>query len=294
VGRAFSISEYAAELDRLANLADAANTDPGAAGEALNDLRGDWNVQAGGQTFEVKTAWLGDQFEKLKNKPEPDVHAQLLARLRSMRADAEAFEQTPPDSAAARAALTRILARSEFHQVRGPSWWDRLKFRIEMWIYRMLSRFFGSSSAPVVGRIFVWTLVAGAVLVLAWFVYRTIKENARLESIMPEVVPVSAKLWRAWLDEARAAAAKGQWREAVHLAYWAGISFLEASGMWRPDQARTPREYLRLLPAGSEHRAALSTLTRTLEVTLYGNQPAGPETFAETVSHLENLGCRQG
>ena len=81
---------------------------------------------------------------------------------------------------------------------------------------------------------------------------------------------------------------------AVNLAYWGGISFLEESGMWRPDQARTPREYLRLLPADSQHRATLSTLTRQLEVTWYGNQQASPDTFSETLIHLEELGCRQG
>jgi hypothetical protein len=139
----------------------------------------------------------------------------------------------------------------------------------------------------------VWSLVGVAVLALAWFVYREMKRNARLETIMPEVLPVSAKQWRVWLEEAQAAAAKGLWRDAVHLAYWGGISFLEESGMWRPDQARTPREYLRLLPADSHHREALSTLTRQLEVTWYGNQPAGSETFADTLTHLEEMGCRQ-
>ena len=95
------------------------------------------------------------------------------------------------------------------------------------------------------------------------------------------------------MSEAQEAAASGLWREAVHLAYWAGISFLEEGSAWRPDKARTPREYLRLLPAASEHRSALSALTRQLEVTWYGNDPAGPDTFSETVTLLENLGCRQ-
>jgi hypothetical protein len=62
--------------------------------------------------------------------------------------------------------------------------------------------------------------------------------------------------------------------------------------MWRPDQARTPREYLRLLAADSQHRGTLTRLTRRLEVTWYGREIAGPETFAETVANLEELGCR--
>jgi hypothetical protein len=114
-----------------------------------------------------------------------------------------------------------------------------------------------------------------------------------METVVPAALPVSAKQWRVWLKEAHTAAAQGLWREAVHLAYWAGISFLEESGMWRPDKARTPREYLRLLPSGSEHSSTLNTLTRQLEVTWYGTQAAGPETFSETLTNLEKLGCQQ-
>ena len=293
-GRSFATAEYIANLDRLSTLANQSQEDPAAAESAINQLRGNWKVDANGQSFEIDTSWLIDQFEKLKsNSNSSNARDQLLERLNALKADAEAFQQTPPDSAAARAALNHILARREFHQVRGPTWWDQMKFRIWMWIFRLLSRFFGSSSAPLVGRALVWTLVGVAVIGLAFFVYRTIRQNARIESIMPEALPVSAKQWRVWMEEARAAASQLLWRDAVHLAYWAGISFLEANGMWRPDQARTPREYLRLLPADSQHRSTLSALTRQLEATWYGNQPAGPETFSETLSQLENLGCRQ-
>lgn len=292
--RQLSIHEYLSELEELSALAGKTG-DASAADQAITDLRGGWKIQANGQELQVDTDWLIDQFEKLKSNSNSNSNArdQLLERINALKADAEAFQQTPRDSTSAHAVLSQILARGEFHQVHGPTWWDRLKFKIGMWIFRLLSRFFGSSTAPLVGRAFVWTLVAVAVIVLAFFVYRTIRQNVRFESIMPEVLPVSAKEWRVWMEEARAAAAKGLWRDAVHLAYWAGISFLEGNGMWRPDQARTPREYLRLLPAGSQHRSTLSTLTRQLESTWYGNQPAGPETFSETLSNLENLGCRQ-
>jgi len=287
-----SVAEYTAELERLSTLASQVHDDSHAVDAALEDLRGDWKVESDGQVFDVNKAGVVDQFEKLKKNPDGDAR-NLLERLAAMKADAQAFQQPPLDSSGSRAALNRILARSEFHQVHGPTWFDRLKMKIVSWILRLLTVTFGSSSAPVVGRILVWTLVAIAVLALAWFIYREMKRNARLETIMPEVLPVSAKQWRVWLEEAQAAAAKGLWRDAVHLAYWGGISFLEESGMWRPDQARTPREYLRLLPADSQHRTALSTLTRQLEVTWYGNQPAGSETFADTLTRLEEMGCRQ-
>ncbi len=288
----FSVAEYRSELDELAGFANDTLQDKTAAQTALNDFHGEWIVEADGQSFSINTDWLTDQFEKLQKDPATSVRDGILQRLSAMKADAAAFQNAPPDTQAAHQKLNEILARSEFHQVHGATWWDRFWFRVRMWIYRTLSQMFGSSSAPTVGRLFVWTLVGIAVLALAYFVFRTIRQNARLESIMLEVLPVSAKQWRVWLKEAREAAAKGLWRDAVHLAYWGGISFLEESGMWRPDQARTPREYLRLLPADSQHRATLKDLTRRLEVTWYGNEAAGPDTFSATVANLEELGCR--
>lgn len=291
-GRSLSITEYTAELDRLSDLASRSLQDSSSARQATDELRGDWTVEADAHSFTINTGWLTDQFEKLQKTPTLAVRDDILDRLNAMKANAQAFQQSPSDPTAAHAGLTKILARSEFHQVHGATWWDRLKYRIEMWIFRQLSRFFGSSSAPVVGHVFVWTLVVLAVLALIYFILRTMLQNARMESIMPDVLPVSAKQWRVWMKEAHTAADQGLWREAVHLAYWGGISFLEENGMWRPDQARTPREYLRLLPADSEHRSTLKTLTRRLEVTWYGNEVAGPETFSETVANLEELGCR--
>jgi heme exporter protein D len=291
-GRTFSVVEYIAELDRVSALANQAFENRSAARDVLGELRGDWTVNADGHSFTINTDWLTDQFEKLEKNPTASVRDDILQRLNAMKANAAAFQNEPVDTKAARQKLHDILARSEFQQVRGATWWDRFWFRVRMWIYRTLSKMFGSSSAPTVGRFFVWSLVGIAVLALAYFIFRTIRQNARLESIMPDVLPVSAKQWRIWLKEAREAAAKGLWREGVHLAYWGGISFLEESGMWRPDQARTPREYLRMLPADSQHRATLKDLTRRLEVTWYGNEAAGPETFSETVANLEELGCR--
>lgn len=291
-GRTFSLPEYVAELSHLQDLANQAVTRADAAREALDDCRGDWKVAAEGRTFAISNGWLIGKFETLAKTPTPQTRDEILTRLAAMKADAEGFQQPPADSADPHSKLSQILARAEFNRVHGPTWWDRLKYRIFSWIFRMLERFFGNSAAPTVGRVFVWTLVSAAVLAFAWFIYRTLKQNARQESIVPDVTPISAKQWRVWLQEARAAGNQGQWRDAVHLAYWGGISFLEESGTWRPDKARTPREYLRLLPAASGHRTTLSKLTRRLEVTWYGNEVADPETFSETLAQLEDLGCR--
>ena len=288
-----SLCQYVSELDHLATLANQAMNDKAVAQTALDELHhGDWTVDAEGQSFTVRTAWLTNEFEKLQKEQTTATRDEILHRLTAMKANAAGFQNPPSDTTAAHQKLKEILARSEFRQVHGATWWDRMWFRIESWIYRNLSKMFGNSSAPTVGHFFVWTLVGIAVLALAYFVFRTIRQNARLESIMPEVLPVSAKQWRVWLKEAREAAERGLWRDAVHLAYWGGISYLEESGMWRPDQARTPREYLRLLPSDSQHRGILKALTQRLEVTWYGHEVAGPDTFSATVANLEELGCR--
>ena len=134
-------------------------------------------------------------------------------------------------------------------------------------------------------------LAVCAVLGVAYWMYRSLRESANLETIMPHPVPVSAKQWPLWLQEARAAAARGDFREAVHLTYWSGISFLEAQGAWRPDSARTPREYLRLLPANSERQPALRSLTNRLELVWYGMGDVNSEVFQQSLTELEKLGC---
>jgi hypothetical protein len=289
----YSFDQYVSELDRLSSLANQAGNDAGAAQSAIDELRGGWTINAQTGAFDLSTSWFVSQFEKLEAGPNADVQKQLLDRIAAMKADAFGYQQTALDASAAHKTLEQILARKEFHQVHGPTWLDRLQYKIVEWLDSLFSKFVSSSSVPIIGKSIIWGLVALAVLALAWLIYREMKKNARVDGFIPDVVPVSAKNWTVWLAEAEAAAANGNWRDAVHLAYWAGISFLEAGGAWRPDQARTPREYLRLISPENEVRPALSTLTRQLELTWYGFQAAGPESFAETMTQLERLGCRQ-
>ena len=122
--------EYASELDHLTTLANQAIDNPSAAREAIDDLRGTWKVDANGQSFNISTGWLIDEFEKLQKNPTTSVRDNIIERLGAMKANAAGFQQEPADSSDARAKLTQILARSEFHQVHGPTWVDRLKIRI--------------------------------------------------------------------------------------------------------------------------------------------------------------------
>ena len=174
-----SFPEYVSELDQMTALASQAGDSHQAAENAIAHLRGGWKVVAGKQELQIDTGWLIDQFEKLKKNSDSGIRTELLKRLADLKSDALAFQLEPADSTIARATLNQILSRSEFHQVHGPTWLDRLKFRMVEWIIRLLSRFFGSSSAPAAGRILVWTLVSIAVVTLVFFVYRTIRQIGR-------------------------------------------------------------------------------------------------------------------
>jgi hypothetical protein len=287
-----SIQDYIAELDRLSAITNNLLSDPKAGLDAAKDLPPTWNISVDGRTFPIDTEWIQGELEEGGEKPTENIVTELQHKLAELKADAEAFEQSPPDIAPSRAKLNAILAQPEFRHVHGQTWLDRLKQWIGNLILKTLERLFGSTSIPIIGRVLVWTLGGFAVLALAFWIYKTLKRNAGIESFMPEVVPVSAKQWFKWMAEAQAAAAAGKWRDAVHLAYWAGISFLEERGMWRPDKARTPREYLRLLSPSSEYRGALSSMTREFEVVWYGYKQAGPESYSQALAYLENLGCR--
>src|SRR5207244_11963010 len=62
------------------------------------------------------------------------------------------------------------------------------------------------------------------------------------------------------------AVAAGDYREAVRLAYWAGVYRLEELGQWRVERTRTHREYLRMLPRESSRHAPLAAITERFEM----------------------------
>jgi hypothetical protein len=75
----------------------------------------------------------------------------------------------------------------------------------------------------------------------------------------------------------------------VHCLYWAAIVMLEGRRLWRANRARTPREYLPLLEAGSVRQRALGGLTRIFERIWYGLRPASRQDFERAQALLEEL-----
>jgi hypothetical protein len=279
-----SIPDYVAWLDRL--LSGIGQT----AGD--EEIPPAWRVEASGRSFDVSNAWLLRDVRALRARPDQAARDRMLDRLRVLRSEAVSFQQPSPDASGSRALLNDILNRREFRDIHGPTWLDRLRQRVLQVVFDLIERLFGSSAIPTVSSLLVYALIGIAVIVLAAWTVRSIRRSAAAESVVPDRSLISQKESSVWLSEAHAAAARGNWREAVRLVYWCAVSFLEDRGAWRPDRARTPREYLRLLPPSSEERPGLAALTRTFELVWYGAEEADPQRFAEALAHLERMGCR--
>ncbi len=265
--------------------------EPQRANEVLKALPGTWRVTAGNRTFEVSTQNIRRDLGAWQQKPDSELLDRVVQHLETLLYEAAAYEAPAADAPSRHILLNNILARSEFNHVHGQTWMDRLKQRWTELLVRLLGRALSSSAIPTISDVVVYGLIVIAVFVLAYWMYRSVRDSASLETIMPAAMPVSAKEWPLWISEARAAAGRGDWREAIHLAYWGSISFLEMQGAWRPDVARTPREYLRLLPRESVHLPALRALTVRLETVWYGMQAADADVFQQTLTELERLGC---
>ena len=284
-------AEYRAEIDRLLSATQQLDSSGGPTPQALHDLPESWHLRTDQREFEISAEGVRGDVRKYEGEKNIANATAIRTRLLSLRNELDGFEKPSADISASRAHLNSILARPEFRDVSGPTALDRFRQRLISYIAHLLMRFFRSAAIPTISKFLVYGLMGVAILALVYIAYRALAYDRRFETVVPRDLPVSAKEWAVWLSEARAAAAKGEWRDAVHLAYWAGISFLERQGTWKPDRARTPREYLRLISSASEQRDALVALTRIFELAWYAKKDADEKTFSLTLQALEKLGC---
>jgi Domain of unknown function (DUF4129) len=285
-------AQYGAELDRLLAATEKLDQPGTQIQELTNELPSTWRVKTDRDAFEVSTEWLRQDLRDLEHKFDKDLQQRIHEHLAGLRADLDAYQKTSTDDSRQRALVDGILSRPEFSDLHGPNWIDRLKQRLIQLLIRLVGRAITSSIFSSIGKPIVYGLMIVAFFAVAYWVYSSIRTTTKIETILPGSLPISAREWTVWMAEARDAAQRGNWRDAIHLAYWAGISFLESQGVWRPDSARTPREYLRLMPVANEHRPTLTALTRKFELVWYAGQPADAQAFSQTLAELEELGCR--
>jgi hypothetical protein len=291
-GRAISAVEYSAELDRLSSATQQLDSSGRPTPEPLRELPQSWRVRTDQREFEISAEGLRRDIRRYEAEKNAATAIAVQKRIESLRAALDGYEKSPSDVSAERKDLNTILARPEFSAVHGPTWVDRVKEWVAEMIALVLRRVFRSAAIPTIGKFLVYGLMAIAILALGYLVYRNLVWGTDFEALTPTDPPVSAKEWAVWLAESRAMAGQGKWRDAIHFAYWAGISFLERQGTWKPDSARTPREYLGLLSSSSEHRETLTALTRIFELAWYGKRGADERTFSEALEQLGKLGCQ--
>jgi len=289
--RSLSLTQYIDALQQLRHSV-MSSADTRVISSLVQNLPPEWRVHCAGRIFSVSTHGIDQALRDYDKQRTPSKLAELTSQLDMLLADARAMQSSTADMSGERNRLTEILSRHEFRRVRSESWYDRLKQRLQRWLANLLERIVYSSAFPVVSRIAIWGLLALALAVAVFWVVRNYRQGNIYTQFTAAPEAISAKPWRDWHAEAEAAAREGRWRDAIHLSYWAAISFLEGQGLWRPDLARTPREYLKLLPQGDAHRDSLQQLTRSFETVWYGTEAATAETFAGTSALLERLGCR--
>jgi len=182
-----------------------------------------------------------------------------------------------------REVMKQVLAGRDFRNLQEPTARDSALERLGNW----LNRLFDSAArlqakSAWVGRAIVWGFILAMCVSLVWTLLQLERRwRVRLapEGGGPAAQAVSARDWQLWLEDARRAGAAGQWREAIHFAYWASISRLESRRLWPADRARTPREYLALVAPEDPRKAGLAALTGSFERTWYGGRTAGESDY---------------
>jgi len=293
-----TLAEYRGQLARLQDLvascrssaaacdAEKIGSDDSVTGDASHGdvfaVRWDWLREAIARSKDAKLAGRGELLDEASRR--------LDDELREAGGDAGDPASTVPCQRA-RSEADRVLAQGEFRHVTANPFWERVLGHIEHW----LSRLFGGvdslgRNAPWLGPLIEWGFLALAMAAVLVWVLRVVQRQRlaiRLEA--PEGVTRWQEASRNWAALAESAAARGDWRDAIHSLYWASVTELEGRRVWRQNSARTPREYLRLVQPGSSHARPLRQLTQSFEQTWYGTAPAVRGDYDHALALYEEL-----
>lgn len=292
------------ELRRLARRLDTTSVSTEQIAAVRASLPVSWEVDSPERHYSIPSGPLNsillsaesDRAARTKNL---DAARNWLSDLSQQIANYSARQQA--QDSAARYKAQQILARREFGGIGAPNPRNLLRRKINEWITRLFVWLFGGLGRhPIATETFFWLIVAAVVGWLAMMLFRFWARSAKLESIEKIATVAFRRPWQEWIRAAREAAARGDFREAVHSTYWAGVSRLETLGALAPDPSRTPRESLRVLgdPAANvilattQQRESLAALTACLERVWYGRRAAGPADFQDCLRQAEELGCR--
>ena len=295
---------FAAELRRLEARLESKNISAEQLAAVRSSIPDSWKIDSAERHYSISGQQLISMLRIAEKNPE--LRSEQLAATRAWLSDLrqqveEYSEQQTREDSAARGKAKQILSRHEFAGVGTSDPRDMLRRKINEWILGLFAWLFGGLGRhPIATETFFWLIVAGVVAWLSMMLFRYWMRAARIESIEKIATVAFHRPWQEWIRAAREAAARGDFREAVHSTYWAGVSRLETIGALVADPARTPRESLRLLsdPAAEgihatvQQRESLAALTLCLERVWYGHRVAGAGDFQDCLRQAEELGCR--
>ncbi len=292
------LQSYAAELGRWSESARRLREHPEEAAALRKQLPDRWSVAVQEERFQVPTRWLGAALDRLAANPKlaKDESQRISVRLEAMIQDAQALARiSEPNVGPARTKLDEILKRREFRSVHAPSAVETLWDRLVDWVWRLINKIFSQVGGhPAVTKVLLWGVVIVLSLVLlVWLVYSL--ANVSLDSFSfrrsptPTDVAPPIGTWREWVQKARAAAARGDYRDAVRIIYGAAVRRIAEAGTWQVDPSRTHREYVRLLPLDSLQRPPLLAITTCFERVWYGHAPASAVDYETMLTELESL-----
>ena len=299
----YDAQSFPAELERLKGQLENAGKSTEALRAYREALPGAWAVESGGRRYDVPADLLVSRLVKAERQPEFRRQEVDQARdyLAALAAESAMLSGQPaPPTGSAQTKLNAILSRSEYSHTRQESWWDRLRARVNEVLYnalvRVLHRVGGQKS---LGYVLLWVGVCATAILIAYWIFRRWFRLAKVEEMALQSETVPLRSWQEWVFAAREAAGRGDYRMAIHCAYWAGIARLQDVGALSHDRAKTPREYLRALvktklvepEALATRQKALSQLTTGLEKIWYGYQIATETDFRDSLTQLEALGC---
>jgi hypothetical protein len=298
-------SSFAAELQRIGAAIKKEKGNPSNMAALRGKLPAQWELTTAERSYSLSAEPLQTLLRDAEKEKKPESMAAkataaadwALDLASQVNAYAEAQAHSAPS---ARPALDRILSRRDFASVRGPSRFDLWRQRVVLWIENLIERFFRQVGRyPMGAKILFWLIVIAVVVWLALTLFRYWTRRAKLEELQSPDAVAFVRTWQEWIRAAREAAERGDFREAVHSTYWAGINYLEDSGVLRKDRTRTPREYMRLVSratqlavSGRSTRESLSALTMVLEQVWYGRRTANNQDFANAMRNVEALGCQ--
>jgi Domain of unknown function (DUF4129) len=292
-----SLGTYIAELDRLS--AFLTNATPVDAEKISAGIAPRWVVDTGSDRVAVDTRWLvsglreatmaGDAWNANRER--------LRRRLLEMRTHATAVSATgtsDPSHQVVRAAVQNVLAREEFQQTAGARWREQLQQRFGKWIQSIASGLgLGGFGGRRLAIAVAWVAAMAALAGLAFWLTRALVAGSRSVSFGLARSERNRLSARDWALRAIAALQGGDAREGIRLAYNGALRRMEEQGVWRLDQSRTPREYLRMLRPDDGRGAPVTELTELFEQVWYGNRPIAEDASHRVSANLERLGCLQ-